>query len=177
MLAPVPADVIHKAIMVLGVEGIAEGEAEANIASFAHDNMVVRRLIAWIPEAFGIVIVSHLGKINLPSTFSARSSDGQWKQFEFKLEPIFAEALRLAADMYHSGDRVAFANIAKRSSTVDIVNKVLNARHSIDGATLSGPALMGIAAEVYDAEPTPMWRRLFSAPRWPKKSLERTRDR
>jgi hypothetical protein len=160
MLA-VPTEAIHKAIAVLGVEGIAESKVEANIASFAKDKMVARRLIDWIPEAFGIVLVSHIGKINLPATFSARSSDGQWKQFEFKVEPIFGEALRLAADMYHTGDRSAFGSIAKRSSMVDVVNKVLNAGDSIDGATLSGPALIGIPAEVYEANPRSMWRSLF----------------
>jgi hypothetical protein len=164
MLAPVTAEAIHKAIAILGVEGIPEGEVQASIASFAHDKMVARRLIAWIPEAFGIVLVTHLGKVNLPTTFSARSTDGEWKQFEFKLEPIFAEALRVASDMYHSSDRSAFGNVAKRSSTVDVVNKVLNAGNSIEGATLSGPALIGIPAEVYGPTPKSMWRRLL--PGW-----------
>jgi hypothetical protein len=160
MLA-VPADAIHKAIGALGVEGIAESTFEATIAPFAKDKMVARRLFVWIPESFGIVLVSHIGRINLPATFSARSSDGQWKQFEFKVEPIFGEALRLAADMYHSGDRSAFGNIAKRSSMVDVVNKTLNAGKSIDGATLSGPALIGIPAELYEAKSRSFWRRFF----------------
>jgi len=154
-------DAIHKAIAILGVDGTAESKVEADVASFASDKMVARRLIDWIPEAFGIVLVSHIGKINLPTTFSARSNDGQWKHFEFKVEPIFVEALHIATDMYHSGDRSAFGNIAKRSSMVDVVNKVLNAGDSIDGGTLSGPALIGIPAEVYEGRSTPIWRRLF----------------
>ena len=160
-MLPVPHDAILKTIAVLGVEGVAESKVEATIASFAKDKMVARRLIDWIPEAFGIVLVSHIGKINLPATFSARSRDGQWKQFKFEVEPIFGEALRLAADMYHSGDRSTFGNIAKRSSMVDVANKVLNAGDSIDGGTLSGPALIGIPAEVYEAKPRSTWRRIF----------------
>ena len=156
-----PSDSVHKAIVVLGQDGIAESKVEADIFSFTNDKMVARRLIDWIPEAFGIVLVSHVGKVNLPTTFSARSKDGQWKHFEFRLEPIFAEALRLATDMYHSGDRTAFGNIAKRSSMVDVVNKALNAGESIDWATLSGPALIGIPAEVYERGSRPIWRRLF----------------
>jgi hypothetical protein len=176
MLA-VPPDAIHKTIAILAIGGTAEAKVEADVATFATDKMVARRLIDWIPEAFGIVLASHIGKIHLPATFSARSSDGQWKQFEFKAEPIFVEALRIATDMYHSGDRSAFGNIAKRSSMVDVVNKALNAGDSIDGAMLSGPALIGVPAEVYEVKATPIWRRLFRSSRWPNKALERTRAR
>jgi hypothetical protein len=157
----VQTEAIHKAIAILGVEGISESGVESDIASFAEDKMVARRLIDWIPEAFGIVLASHIGKINLPNTFSARSHSGEWKHFEFKAEPIFAESLRIAADMYHSGNRPTFATIAKRSSMLDVINNALNAGESIDGATLSGPALIGIPAEVYETKSKSLWQRLL----------------
>ena len=157
----VPTEAIRKAIAVLGIEGTPEGTVESDIASLAGDKMVARRLIDWIPEAFGIVLASHVGKINLPTTFSAQSHGGEWKHFEFKVEPIFVESLRIATDMYHSGDRPTFGNIAKRSSMVDVVNNALNAGESIDGATLSGPALIGIPAEVYEARSKSLWQRFL----------------
>jgi len=157
----VPIDAIHKAIAILGVEGISESEIESSIASFSGNKMTARRLIDCVPEAFGIVLASHVGKINLPSTFSARSNSGKWKSFEFKVEPIFGESLRIASDMYHSGDRSTFGNIAKRSSMIDVVNNALNAGESIDGATLSGPALIGIPAETYEAKSKSLWQKLF----------------
>jgi hypothetical protein len=157
----VPTEAIHKAIALLGVEGVSESEVESGIASFAGDKMVARRLIDWVPEAFGIVLASHIGKINLPATFSARSHNGEWKHFEFKVEPIFIESLRIATDVYHSGDRSIFGNIAKRSSMIDVVNKALNAGDSIDGATLSGPALVGIPAEVYEGKSKSPWQRFL----------------
>jgi hypothetical protein len=157
----VPIEAIHQAIAILGVEGISESEVESGIASFTGDTMVARRLIDCVPEAFGIVLASHVGKINLPSTFSARSNGGKWKSFEFKAEPIFVESLRIAIDMYHSGDRSTFGNIAKRSSMIDVVNKALNAGESIDGATLSSPALIGISAETYEAKSKSLWQKFF----------------
>jgi hypothetical protein len=157
----VPTEAIHKTIAVLGVEGISENEVESTVASFAGDKMIARRLIDWIPEAFGIVLASHIGKINLPTTFSAQSHNGEWKHFEFKVEPIFVESLRIATDMYHSGDRPTFGNVAKRSSMVDVVNNALNAGESIDGATLSGPALVGIPAEVYEVKSKSPWQRFL----------------
>ena len=148
----VPTDLIHKAIAILGIEGIDESKVEADIASFTEDSMVARRLIDWIPEAFGVVLVSHVGKIKLPTTFRARSRDGKWKHFDLKLEPIFVESLRIAMDMYHSGDRAKFGNIAKQSCVVDAVNKALNAGNAIDGGTLAGPAFNAIPAEVYEGQ-------------------------
>lgn len=160
----VSTETLQRAIAILGVEGIRDGDVESRVAALAEDKMVAQRLIDWIPEAFGIVLASHVGKIQLPTTFSARSRSGQWRNFEFSAEPIFGEALKMATDMYHSGDRSVFGNIAQRSSTIDAVNRALDAGESIDGAKLSGPALNGIPAEVYEAKPRPWWRRVLRGP-------------
>jgi hypothetical protein len=89
------------------------------------------------------------------------SHSGEWKHFELKVEPIFVESLRIATDMYHSGDRPTFGNVARRSSMIDGVNNALNAGESIDGATLSGPALIGIPAEVYEPKSKSLWQRFL----------------
>ena len=156
MLA-VPTEVLHKAIAVLGTEGISDDEVEAGVAALAGDELLARRLIDCVPEAFGIVLASHVGKVRVPASFSARSRGGPWRSFPFDAEPIFAEAARIATDMYHSGDRAVLGNIAKRSAVLDVVNKALNAGDTIDGATLSGPALNGIPAEIYQATSRSPW--------------------
>lgn len=160
----IPPETLHKAIATLGIEGIPASQVEADIASVAKDAMVARRLVVWIPEAFGIVLISHIGKINLPTTFSARAGDDKWHKFEFKVEPVFVESLRTATGMYHSGHRPTFGNIANWSSMLDVVNNMLNAGHSIEGATLSGPALIGIPAEVYGVRRDPLWQRVLRRP-------------
>ena len=157
----VPIDAIHKAVAILGSEGISDGDVESGIASFADNKLVARRLIDCIPEAFGIVLASHVGRINLPSTFSARLKSGNWKSFEFAVEPVFDLSLRIAADMYHAGDRATFGNVAKRSSIIVALNNALNSGASIEGATLSGPALIGVPAETYEAKSKPLWQKLF----------------
>jgi hypothetical protein len=145
----IPIDQLHQTIALLGSDGITEDEVEAGVAAFAQDPMTARRLIDWIPEAFGLVLVSHLGKILPPKTFGAKASDGKWVEFDLKAEPIFIDTLSLAIEVYHSGPRSTFSNIALRSSMLGAVNEALNAGVSIDGAVLSGPALIGIPAEVY----------------------------
>jgi hypothetical protein len=40
------------------------------------------------------------------------------------------------------------------------VNKALNQGVSLDGATLSGPALVGIPAELYLPKPPSLWQRI-----------------
>lgn len=158
-MLPVPVETIRQVIAILGAEGITDGEVEVRVAALVQDSMVARRLIDWIPEAFGIILVSHIGKFNLPTSFSAKASDGKWVSFEFKTEPIFGEALQLGAEIYHSGPRNLFSSIALRSSMVASVNNALNAGASLEGSTLSGPALVGIPAETYANQFS--WRRLF----------------
>ncbi|WP_434026802.1 hypothetical protein [[Pseudomonas] boreopolis] len=157
----VAPDLIERSIAIIGSDGISAEEIETNVLALAKDPMLARRLIDWLPETFGIVFVPHLANVNLPTTFSAKSSRGKWMEFEFKVEPIFPIALRFSMEIFHSGPRSTFSNIALRSSMVAVVNRALNEGASLDGATLSGPALIGIPAETYLPAPTSLWRRLF----------------
>ena len=155
---------VHRTVAILGEGDRRDTEIEIAVARFAPDRMTVHRLIDWIPEAFGIVLLPHVADVILPTTFSAQASDGTWKEFAFEREPIFAEAVRIAMEMYDGGPRSAFSHIAKRSAVIDSVNTALNAGKSLAGAKVSGPALLGIPAELYeDPKPkaTSYWRKLI----------------
>ncbi|HSX61620.1 MAG TPA: hypothetical protein VLF18_15575 [Tahibacter sp.] len=160
-MQPISAAQLEHVIAIIGTDGITDAEIEAKVAALFPDPMSARRAIDWLPEAFGLVLIGHMAKVTLPTTFRARSKHGQWVEFALDAEPVFKDSLRLGTDMYHSGPRNVFTAVAQRSSLVAAVNKALHAGHSIDGATLSGPALIGIPAEVYRPEPPSLWRRLF----------------
>ena len=113
---------------------------------------VARRVLDWLPEAFGAVLVSHMGAVTLPTTFMARDSSGFWVEIPLSKDPIFGEAVRLAQLVYHHGPREVFSALALRSSVLAAVNQALNAGALIDGAVLSPPTMLGIAAETYDGE-------------------------
>lgn len=149
MLSLPSEDHLQKAIAVIGRDDISDDEIEVEIAAFVHEQMLARRLIDWLPEVFGIVLISHLGEIDLPTTFSAKDKRGHWIELEFELEPIIQIAAKVATEMYHTGPRNTFSNIALRSAMVGAVNRVLNESGSLDGGHLSGPALIGIPAEIY----------------------------
>ena len=155
---------IQRAISQLGEGERRDLEIEIAIGRFASDKMTVRRLIDWIPEAFGYVLLPHVGDVDLPATFSAKAKDGTWKEFPFDREPIFGEAVKIASAMYRDGPRTVFSNVAKRSCMVDAVNKALNAGAPIAGARMSGPKMLGIPAEFYDVKAksaaTSFWRKL-----------------
>jgi len=161
MTSSISPELIEHAAAILGTDGITEEEMESKVLALARDSMLARRLIDWIPEAFALVFIPHVASVNLPTTFSARSKRGKWMTFAFSAEPIFEQALRLGMEMYHSGPRSTFGNIALRSCMVDAANQALNDGDSLDGATLSGPALIGIPAEVYLPQPKSFWRRVF----------------
>ena len=146
----ISAELIQRTISLLGEGERRDTEIEIGVARFAPDKLAQRRLIDWIPEAFGYVLLPHVADIVLPTTFSAKAADGTWKDFSFDREPIFALAVQIGTTMYHENSRGAFSGVTKRSSVVGAVNRALNAGESLAGAKISGPKMLGIPAEFYD---------------------------
>ncbi len=106
------------------------------------------RAIDCIPEAFGAVLVEQMGNIGLPTHFKARSRRGVWCEFSLSDEPIFGEALTVAASLYHNGPRELFAPVALQSSMVNTVNQALHAGQSLEGASFSSICFLGVSAEM-----------------------------
>jgi len=161
MLPLLSEELLQNAVAVLGRDGISDDEIKVEIAALAQEQMLARRLIDWLPEVFGIVLISHTVDIHLPNTFSAQDKQGNWFQFEFRCEPIIQIAAKVATEMYHAGPRNIFSNIALRSVLLGVVGRVLNESGSLDGGYLSGPALIGIPAEIYLPPSKPFWQRFF----------------
>ncbi len=160
----VPDEFLQRTISLLGEGERRDVEIDIGVARFAPDKLTVRRLVDWIPEAFGYVLMPHVADMTLPTTFSAKAKDGTWKEFSLDREPIFGEAVKIASAMYRDGPRTVFSNVAKRSCLVDAVNKALNAGDSLAGAKMGGPKMLGIPAEFYDLKAKPaatsFWKKL-----------------
>ena len=160
----VPDEFLQRTISMLGEGERRDVEIDIGVARFAPDKLTVRRLVDWIPEAFGYVLMPHVADMTLPTTFSAKAKDGTWKEFSLDREPIFGEAVKIASAMYRDGPRTVFSNVAKRSYLVDAVNKALNAGDSLAGAKMGGPKMLGIPAEFYDLKAKPaatsFWKKL-----------------
>lgn len=159
----VPEEHLQRTILQLGEGDRRDTEIEIAVDRYAADKLATKRLIAWIPEAFGVVLLPHVADMTLPTTFTAKASDGTWKEFAFDREPIFADAVRVATDMYRDGPRSVFSNVARRSTMVATVNAALNAGQSVAGAKIAGPAIAGIPAEFYERKAkaaTSFWRKL-----------------
>jgi hypothetical protein len=132
-------------------ETLSQEAREAKALEVAGSSILARRALDWLPEAFGLVAIAHIAKtIVMPTTFSAQRTDGTWQQIPFSAEPIFAQAMRLAFAASHSNSEI-FRPLAERSSSLNVVDKALNAGEDLGGAVLSGPALIGIPAETYSA--------------------------
>ncbi len=89
------------------------------------------------------MLLPHVGDWVLPTIFSAQAAGGSWVEFPLERGPIVADAIALATEMDRVDPRGTFSQVAKRSSLVVAVDKALNAGESMDGAKLSGPALVG----------------------------------
>ena len=155
---------IQRTVSQLGEGDRRDTEIEIAVRRFATDPLTVRRLIDWVPEAFGYVLLPHVAELTLPTTFTARAKDGAWKEFAFDREPIFGKAVTIAAALYKQNPRGVFSAVAKRSAMVQIVNKTLNEGGKVDGTKVAGPAMANVPAEFYEARPksgsTSFWRKL-----------------
>jgi hypothetical protein len=160
-MKPIPPEVIERVIAIRGTDGISDDAIESQVAALVSDPIEARRLIVWIPEAYGTVLVSHLGKPVLPKRFSATNAQGKSLRFPLTCEPIFLLALSIAEAAYRASPSALFQNIALRSSIATTANNALSAGVSIDGGVFSGPALIGIPAEIYADQAKPFWRSLF----------------
>ena len=146
---------VEAAFEILGDARLEETEIETRMLALAKNPLTARRLVDCVPEAFGLLLIAHLGKLDpsgLPQSFSARDAAGGWRSFPFSAEPIFALSGLLAGRMLHNGPRAKFETIAKRSALLASVNKALNAGADLSGARLSGPALIGAPAEFYSSD-------------------------
>lgn len=123
-------------------------EIEAQVLEWTGDTIVARRLIDWVPEAFGFVALSHMKQLTLDTTFQAQSGSGDWLQFDFESEPVFLEARRLAMSLFHDGPKDRFWSVANRSSMVTAVNRMLSVNPAAHGR-VSGPAMIGLPAAIY----------------------------
>lgn len=159
----VPTELIEQCIAIIGRTGLTENEIESEVLALAQDQMLARRLIDCVPEAFGIVLAAHISsELILPTEFSAKSKDGEWQWFKFEVEPVFGAAFKLAQHTFHHGPREVFQNLAVRSAMLNTVNNLLNAGGKIEGAVLSGPVMLGIPAEIYPKPKKSLIERFFA---------------
>lgn len=149
-MSDVAALKVAEVIELLAKHASQPDRIEAEVLALVGDDALARRLIDWIPEAFGAVLIGHMNLgIRLPKTFTARDAHGLWREFPFSAEPIFVKAIEAASVIYHEGPSEVFVALAPTGSMVDAVNRALNAGHDLSGASLAGPAMLGIPAETY----------------------------
>jgi hypothetical protein len=146
----IPIETLTK-ISELAVSSLSDEEYESGVIQLVGDLAMARRIIDWLPEAFGLILISHMGDIKLPKTFRVRNRAGEWVEIPFSKEPIFADALEFASLTYHNGPKHIFKKLAVCSSVVDAVNKALNAGESLDSAKLGPITMMDLFAETYDS--------------------------
>jgi hypothetical protein len=137
-------DQLEQIAALVADRSLSQAERESRALAVAGSPELARRALDWLPEAFGLVAIRHMEGLELPTTFSAKSLDGTWQQFPLSAEPLFAQMVRLAL----SGTDL-FKPIAEQSSCINAVDNALNAGRDLKGAKISGPALVGVPAEIY----------------------------
>ena len=147
-------DLIYQAVQILGAqEATADNDiAEEKIGTLVRDAITVRRLADVIPEAFGLVLASHVpgaDNMTLPDTFRAQDDSGEWVEFPMRHEPVFAVARDIARHTFHNGPRALMQNLADSSSLLSAISQALDSGASLDGTSLGPPSFFGLPASLY----------------------------
>jgi len=140
-------DTVYAAVEILGSCEQVDDEVERRIRSLVAEDLTMRRLVAFIPEAFGWVVVSHLPggmEMSFPG-FTVQEGGGP---FPLTCEPIFTEAVKIAQFIFHNGPRHLIENIANRSAILGATNNVLNEGGSLKGSTFAW--CVPLPASLYD---------------------------
>ena len=145
---------IYQAVQILGAQqATADNDiAEEKIGTLVRDAVTVRRLADVIPEAFGLVLASHIPgaeNMSLPDTFRAQDDSGEWIEFPMRCEPIFVVAVDIAQHTFHNGPRALMQNLADRSSLLSAISQALDTGASLDGTSLGPPSFFGLPASLY----------------------------
>jgi hypothetical protein len=125
-------------------------EYEASAIALVGNKDLARRALDWLPEAFGIVLITHMELgIALPKTFIARNLTGAWIEFPLARDPIFGDSVKLATIVYHNGPREVFSALATASSVASVVNQALDSGVSLAGGVMQPIRMFGLSAEAY----------------------------
>lgn len=145
--------VVDVIIDIIGEKQDVEVDAIKRIGRLVRDSTTISRFLNVIPEAFGIVLISHLkysSGMVMPNTFFAKGSAKEWVELPMNAEPIFRAAIIRAQHIYHNGPRSTFQNISERSALLSAFSDALAAEADLEGAQLSGPAFAELAASLYE---------------------------
>ncbi len=100
------------------------------------------RLVAFLPLAFGRVVVGQLAEITLADQYSTRE---RGVEKSLNDEPVYMEAVTLARSVARDGtmETALFRSIAYRSAELAAVNQALTEGTNINGHTMLPPVFNG----------------------------------
>jgi hypothetical protein len=152
MMEYVSQSLVDAVVDIVGAQEQVNLDMRQHVAELVDDPATVNRLLDIIPEAFGLVLISHMQEaveVTLPTTFFAKGDNDDWVEISMDREPIFFAAITKAQKIYHSGPRLIFQNNSSRSALLSAFSNALAAKTSLSGAELAGPAFAELSASLY----------------------------
>ena len=145
---------IHKAIPLLAA-GQDDDDIVHSLTASGVAAPLAERVIAFVPLAFGRVLLSGLG-IRFSDDYLLPKADGTMVTLPLKGQPVYTAARANALWMKTGQD---FGPVAMRSSEFSAVNNALNAGSQPDGLVAGPPARTRIQATDEELATAPKPRR------------------
>ncbi|QQL45524.1 hypothetical protein [Sulfuriroseicoccus oceanibius] len=140
---------ISAAVEIIGRDGITEEEIEDEVLALVGDPLVARRLIDWVPEVFGRVLVASMGRVTVVKEFEVQDERGEWRRLPFESEPIVAVAQQRARELGAQSPNDLFLKVALRSAVASAVADAIKEGHPLTGSSIGGPSFVTLPASVY----------------------------
>ncbi len=122
--------------------GKDDGDLINMLMEAGHPREFAERLVAFLPIAFGRVVIAHIGEMDLSDEYLVTETNSRHSLLN---EPVYTSALAFATGAYQSGilSRDCFSAVATRSAELSAVNRALNKGADLHGASMGPVVLFG----------------------------------
>ena len=152
-------NLVAQAIAIMSEEDIPDDMMIARIRKLMPRRVLAERLLIFIPEGFGLVMLGHQVLLLFPENFKVKDRFDNWVEFPLQAEPVLLIAMSMGMAAAHSeyANRVkAFERIALRSSSRAVIQKARTGVMGEKFMKMQSLPILGVAAEVYgEPEPAP----------------------
>ena len=129
----------------------SEQEVIALLESRGFSHSRAAKLATLVPLAFGRVLIAHVRTVGMSDEFALGDGPNRVER-PLNREPLFVEAIRMAAHLVHHGPRELFEPAARLSPEFWAFNDALHANADLEGATLLPPEIHALGPDEWDAD-------------------------
>ncbi len=156
-------ELVLKAIQVIHEHADqTEDELVQHLVNAGATLIEAEKLNVFVPMAFGHAFLTLGGFRHLPTAYSVRAADGQWRARPLSAEPIYSCAFDVAVGCFKPGGipEEVFKSVTMRSADLDAISHARAAGTDINElkeTVFASPLVFGLQAEACATQEPKTW--------------------